>query len=136
MKIIVAVDEKNGMLFNKRRQSQDVKLREYILQRTKDGRLRMNAYSAKQFAAHQASHIMVDDCFLANANADDYCFVENEKVEHYNDKISTIILCKWNRDYPSDTKLDIDVTRGWRCVAVEEIAGKSHEKITIEEWVK
>ena len=49
MILIVAVDDRNGMTFNHRRQSQDKRLRERILSMTKNGKLWMNAYSHKQF---------------------------------------------------------------------------------------
>ena len=50
MIIIASVDDNMGMMFNHRRQSQDRVLREHILEATKDGKLWMNHYSAKQFS--------------------------------------------------------------------------------------
>ena len=49
MKIIVCVDNQNGMMFNHRRQSQDRVLRKRILELTGGKKLWMNAYSQKQF---------------------------------------------------------------------------------------
>ena len=49
MKIIVCVDNQNGMMFNHRRQSQDRVLRKRILELTGGEKLWMNAYSQKQF---------------------------------------------------------------------------------------
>ena len=49
MKIIVCVDNQNGMMFNHRRQSQDRALRKRILELTGGKKLWMNAYSQKQF---------------------------------------------------------------------------------------
>ena len=136
MKIIVAVDERNGMMFNKRRQSQDIKLREYILQLVNGSFLFMNDYSGKQFLEHNQSKIIVCDDFLSKASDMDFCFVENENLAPYLSKIDTIFLCKWNRDYPSDMKFDIDLTTGFKLTSAVDIVGKSHEKITIEEWQK
>ena len=48
---VVCVDDRNGMLFHHRRQSQDRLLREDLLSRC-PGRLWMNAYSAKLFTCH------------------------------------------------------------------------------------
>ena len=53
MILIVAVDDRNGMTFNHRRQSQDKRLRERILSMTKNGKLWMNAYSHKQFVGFE-----------------------------------------------------------------------------------
>ena len=55
MILIVAVDDRNGMTFNHRRQSQDKRLRERILSMTKNGKLWMNAYSYKQFVDFEAT---------------------------------------------------------------------------------
>ena len=49
MIIIAAVDDRNGMMFNHRRQSQDKVLREKILSLTAGKLLWMDHYSAKQF---------------------------------------------------------------------------------------
>lgn len=49
MKIIVCVDNQNGMMFNHRRQSQDRVLKKRILELTGGKKLWMNAYSQKQF---------------------------------------------------------------------------------------
>ena len=55
MILIVAVDDRNGMTFNHRRQSQDKRLRERILSITKKGKLWMNAYSHKQFVDFEST---------------------------------------------------------------------------------
>ena len=135
MKVIVAIDERNGMMFNKRRQSQDVKLREYLLQLTQGSNLFLNEYSFKQFKNENVSTLIVDNDFLEKANGE-FCFVENQALLPYLNKISTVYLCKWNRDYPSDMKFDIDLTTGFKLKSAVDIVGKSHEKITIEEWQK
>lgn len=72
MKAIVCVDDGLGMLFNHRRQSQDVVLRERILGYTAGSKLWMNHYSEKQFDTENAPQINVDDSFLAEAVEGDY----------------------------------------------------------------
>lgn len=135
MNCIVVVDDKNGMLFNHRRQSQDRKLREYILEMCGDEKIRMNQYSAKQFQEQDRSRITIEEDFLEHAE-DGYCFVEDNAFAPYADKIHTLIICKWNRIYPSDFKLDIDISKGWIWKDTTEIVGNSHDKIRIEEWEK
>lgn len=134
MILIVAVDDRNGMTFNYRRQSQDKRLRERILSITKNGKLWMNAYSHKQFVdSGDTEQIQEAEDFLERAGEKDYCFVENSEIENFRDKIEKIILCKWNRRYPGDFFFTIDVNDGnWKLKDVEEFSGNSHEKITLE----
>ena len=50
MNIIVCLEDKNGMMFNKRRLSQDVAIREDIYKNMDGKSLIMNAYSYKMFS--------------------------------------------------------------------------------------
>ena len=43
--------------------------------------------------------------------------------------IEEIIVFCWNRRYPADVFLDVDVT-AWKKVAEREFSGTSHERIT------
>ena len=130
MILIVCVDKNGGMAFNSRRQSRDIKLRERILTLTNDSTLLINNYSKEMFGDH--SHIRVDKHFLDNAIDGDYCFAEDIDATPYEDKISKIILYKWNRAYPSDLKFGISLSDGWKLVKTEDFQGNSHEKITEE----
>ena len=49
MILAVCIDDRNGMLFNGRRQSQDRVLREDLVREAGGGPLWMSAYSARQF---------------------------------------------------------------------------------------
>ena len=81
------------------------------------------------------ANIIIDEMFLDKAGEDDYCFVENLSIEPYMDKINKLVLCKWNRKYPSDMKL-VFPFEDWRSVSAEDFPGKSHEMITVETWEK
>lgn len=136
MKVIVTVDDSFGMLFNKRRQSQDRILRERILEISKACKLWMNLYSALQFK-NMDSNIYVAEDFLEQAQNEDYCFVENQHIAPYQQRIDELILVHWNRKYPSDFKLDmIPSELDWICVQRDEFSGYSHDKITMEYWRK
>ena len=50
MIIMLCVDDKDGMLFNRRRQSKDRVLYRHIVELAGSGRLWMSSYSQKQFA--------------------------------------------------------------------------------------
>ena len=94
MIVISCIDDKNGVLFNHRRQSKDRILQEHILQLTGSGRLWMSPYSKKQFADTDLVHVMVDEAYLDKAGNDDYCFVEGDDLSLYREKIHTVILFK------------------------------------------
>ena len=133
MIIMICLDDRGGMLFNKRRQRQDVLLRQQILTETAGGRLWMNSYSAKQFAEESAANIVVDEAFMDKARPGDFCFIENVAPSAYEDKIEKIILYRWNRTYPGDLYFDIPLEEhGWKLIETDDFAGRSHEKITKE----
>lgn len=130
MILIVCIDKKNGMMFNKRRQSQDRVVRERILTRAAGSKLWMSGYSAKQFAeeAPGADFIVDEDC-VTKAGVGEYCFVEDKdfSLEH----CEQVILYHWNRQYPGDTFFKEDLkASGYRKVSETEFTGYSHEKIT------
>lgn len=133
MKLIFCIDDKKGMMFFGKRQSQDSVLREWIINHTADSKLWMSAYSARQFS--DQSGYTVDDNYVVNASTGDYCFIEDKGYSL--DNVSEIILCKWNRKYQADKVLDIDLkANGFKKVSSEDIKGTSHEKITIEIYRK
>ena len=133
MKLIFCIDDKKGMMFFGKRQSQDSVLREWIIIHTAGSKLWMSAYSARQFS--DQSGYIVDDNYVENASTGDYCFIEDKGYTF--DKVSEIILCKWNRKYQADKIFDIDLkANGFKKVGSEDIKGSSHDKITIETYKK
>ncbi len=150
MKVIICVDNQNGMMFNHRRQSQDRGLRNRVLELTGGKKLWMNAYSQKQFLqdlqgngtmpegqgkSRQMEQIQVDELFLEKAGTGEYCFVEDKDIVPYEKRIEEVILCRWNRDYPGDMYFKLDLG-GWKLAETREYAGSSHEKITEERYVR
>lgn len=133
MHIIVCLDDKNGMLFNKRRQSRDEVLCKRIIEEAGEKAILMNGYSAKLF---EEGRVTVDENFLENAKAGDICFVENTDVLPFAEHIESIMVYRWNRVYPSDTVFPFEeLTKGRRLLQKTEFTGKSHEKITEEVYV-
>lgn len=135
MIVILCIDDNNGMMFNYRRQSQDKKLREHILNLISPNGLWMNSYSGKQFTDTDSKRLFIDDCFLDKIRTGDYCFIENTDISPYIEDIEKIILFKWNRNYPADTFFTIDLSE-WILEEKEEFAGYSHDKITKEIYSK
>lgn len=135
MKVIICTDNKMGTMFNNRRQSRDRILCEKVVSLVGDGRLFMNEYSHELFENLGVSITPRND-YLSKADKGDFCFVEKESLLPYENKIESIVLFKWNRDYPSDKKLDIDLSKGWILSSTEDFAGNSHEKITMEIYIR
>lgn len=132
MRLIVCLDDRNGMMFNGRRQSQDKNLRKEMLLLTKCTQLWMNSYSASQFESIP-DYVTVREDFLKSAPENVCCFVENEDITRYLNKISSVVIYRWNRCYPSDQILPVDaVLTGRKLIGCREFVGNSHEKITEE----
>ena len=137
MIVIVCLDEKNGMMFNRRRQSQDRCLRERGIDMTAGKVLRMNQYSAEQFDLESISCAIVGDSFLESAAEGEYCFVENVALAPYEKNIEKLIVFRWNRSYPSDFRFDLVFGDGsWEWIETEEFSGYSHDVITMEVYKK
>lgn len=132
MRIIVCLDDNGGMLFGGRRQSKDRLLREDILKLTADCVLWMDEYSFRQFA-EESQNIRVDESFLSAAGENDFCFVERVDISQYADRVSGVIIYRWNRIYPADVRFPTELfSYQWSLVSCEEFPGFSHETITRE----
>lgn len=131
MNVIMCLDDKNGMLFNKRRQSSDSELRNKIFEYINDNKLFMNDYSKKQFTDFK-KEIFVSDSFLLEADSNDFCFVENTDITNFVDSVETFIIFRWNRVYPSDVKFNIELLKTFTKVENLDFKGNSHDKITME----
>ena len=132
MKVIVCLDDTAGMLFGGRRQSKDRLLREDMLNLTAGSILWMDEYSFRQFT-EEAQNIRVDGDFLSLAGPEDFCFVERADISHYADRVSGVILYRWNRAYPADIQFPVELfSSKWSLASSEEFPGFSHEVITRE----
>lgn len=129
MTIVVCLDDRNGMSFNKRRQSSDRKLRERLLSIVGGKRLWMTAYSSKQFT--EAAVAVTED--FSEAAAGEYVFLENTDPTAFLGRAKRLVVYRWNRVYPSDTVFPLEAFVDDRTPStVYEFAGYSHEKLTEE----
>ena len=128
MKLIVCIDDKNGMLFNNRRQSRDKILIENMLELCKGEQIYINECSSVLFP--EKSVVVCED-FENIENG--YIFAEN--ILPNEAKIQEIIIYKWNRVYPADTYFNISL-EDWTLTETIDFAGSSHEKITRERYVR
>lgn len=139
MVVYITLDNNNGMMFNNRRQSQDRIMRENMLKHCSGARLWISQYSRMLFEQQENSeippNIVVDDDFLNKAEPEDYCFVENDPLSSWIDRIDTLVIYKWNRDYPADLYFDFSILDSqWKKFSVNDFKGSSHNKIIREVW--
>ena len=73
---IVCIENSNGLLFNKRRVSQDKAVTEKILEITSDSKLWIDSYSYPLFEQYSTANINIADNFLCETSQDEFCFVE------------------------------------------------------------
>ena len=134
MRVIVCIDEKNGTMFNGRRQSSDRLLIADIVSSANGAPVLISPYSLPLFEKNKTAVSVFEDPLLA-AEYGDICFVEGLSLSRHSEKIEEITLYKWNRHYPSDRWLDIDLDK-FTLVSSTDLVGSSHEKITKEVWKK
>lgn len=87
MILSVCVDDKGGMMFNRRRQSRDRRQQEDLLQWCAGRKLWIDSYSAPLF---EGAGACVTGSFLEQAGAGEICFVENRSVAAFSEKIETV----------------------------------------------
>lgn len=149
MKAIACVDDGMGLSFNKRRQSSDKVVTKKILELAGDKKLYAEPYSQKllETAVQDLAadtdirpELQFQDDFLEAAGADNsnpevYCFTERKSLQDLpKDKMDELVLFYWNRRYPSDVKLGLDLN-DWEEINTYEYPGNSHEKITEVHYV-
>lgn len=127
MKLIVCVDENNGMLFNNRRQSRDRNVIQNIIDLVKEEKFWINSYSENLFKFKIEYNLFENN--FDEISEEDYYFVENVSPKLLEEKINEIILYNWNRTYPADIFFDISLD-DWQLKSEKEFEGFSHEKIT------
>ena len=136
MQIIVCVDDKGGMLFNKRRQSRDRVLIADVIAELGDKKLRISSFSKLLFEGY-GDKCVIDEALLSGASDEDVCFVENLDPSLYIDKIDRITVYRWNQNYPGDFFFSVDLEKeGFEKISCYEFEGYSHEKITREIFEK
>ena len=127
--VAITVDDKMGLAFNKRRQSRDRKLIEDLFKKTQ-GAIYVSDYSLPLFEGYEDKISVVEDP-IRDCPDGACCFIEMTHIGPYLDEIGELIVYGWNRLYPSDKKLDINIDDvGFKMTAKYEFVGSSHDKIT------
>ncbi len=135
MQVILCADEKNGLMFNHRRQSQDRELRKRILTIIGEEKLYTGACSAGQFTEKEwEDKLVICEDPMAAAAGNIYYFAEGQDLLPAAEAgvIEEVILYRWDKVYPADTWIDLSRSGNWQPVSAAEFPGYSHEKITEE----
>lgn len=134
MTIYVCLDDTNGMLFNKRRQSRDAAVLEDIRAGIPDV-LTIDPFSEKLIQGAQIPYMLAPQD-LTSLPPDAHFFMEI-KSDDILAAAATVVIYRWNRRYPADVHWDFALAE-WGFVLQEtsEFPGKSHEKITKEVYAK
>ncbi len=133
--VAITVDDRMGLAFNKRRQSRDKKLIDDLCSKT-DKDIYISSYSAILFDEHKDRIKIVEDP-LSECPDGGFCFVEMTELGIHIDSISELIIYHWNRLYPSDKKLDINIeSTEFKLIKCYDFTGNSHDKITKFIYVK
>lgn len=130
MRVALCVSKDNGMLFCNKRQSIDKKIIDDILNIT--DKIYITKFSEKMISSFTDKYIVCDD--IREIDEAVY-FIENIDISEYLEKIDTIYLYHWNREYPSDFFFDADLSLYKRENKVD-FKGDAHDKITKEIFIK
>ena len=125
MTIYVCLDDRNGMLFNKRRQSRDIKVLEDI--RKSADVLTIDPFSEKMIQEAEIPYVLAPEEIPEDA----HFFAEARDLSGLLPRASKLVIYRWNRHYPADVRFEGDLS-AFRLESREEFPGKSHEIITKE----
>lgn len=129
MTLMLCVDDRGGLMFNRRRQSQDRLVRRDMLRLCGGKPLAVSPYTARQFAPEDGVKVTQEP------EAEEVFFLEDLPVEPFLERAQTLILYHWNRVYPGDVHIALP-PRGWRLREREDFPGYSHETITREVYTR
>ena len=129
MTLYICLDDRNGLRFNKRRQSRDAALLEDIRSQL-TGSLLIDGFSEKLIREAEIPYVLPPE-----TTGD--LFWEDVPTEEILANCEKAVIYRWNRHYPADVQWEPDlIPRGFRLEETSEFPGKSHEKITREVYVK
>ena len=136
MTVFLCIDDRGGMLFNKRRQSRDSCVIADMAESVGDGVLYISDFSEGLFSESEISVISVPDP-LISVGDNGFAFVENLHIADFIQKIDSLIIYRWNKKYPYDFSLDVVPGEcGFKLFKSYDFKGSSHDKITKEVYKK
>lgn len=129
MTLYICLDDRNGLQFNKRRQSRDGAVLEDIRSQL-TGKLLIEPFSEKLIREAEIPYMLPPE------EAGDF-FSENIPSAHILAQTKKLVIYRWNRHYPSDIRWEPDLNAmGFVLQETTDFPGTSHEKITREVYVR
>lgn len=127
MRVFMCLDQKDGLLFNDRRQSRDREVVADIEKTIGHEEIGMSEYSAKLFEGHDNIVVTNDlkDCRNVFLEKDDLDLLDFDEL----------IIYRWDKVYPADARLTFD-NKSMTLKDVSVITGYSHDKIIKEVYVR
>ncbi len=135
LNLIVCMDEQNGIMFNKRRQSRDSAVCRDVLDMIEAASLYTDRYSYRLFEEFGDGRVICCREPALSAGRGDYCFAEDMDMTAAASKADKVIVYCWNKTYPADRYFDVDTER-FELVTQTEFEGSSHKKITKKVYVR
>lgn len=137
MILVVCIDDGGGLRFNRRRQSRDAGLMARLVRKFPEADFYAAPDAAVLFEGSSlpAARLHLAADFLAATGPGDVAFAEDGPLAPWAEKAEGLVIYRWNRHYPSDVTLDIDL-RTWQLAGREDFAGTSHETITEEVYTR
>lgn len=145
MKLVFVLDQKNGMMFNHRRQSFDQAIIKKVVNDVNEikGCLWLSDYSKELFASYDVNVMPLEEFDLSKANEKDFIFIENIDVDleaMIADKEVSVELnfYRWDKVYPSDKKMTFtkELLDAFFVKDSYEMSGDIHDVISVEIWTK
>ena len=127
LKIVLCTDKRGCMLFGGKRVSSDWLMIKDLCDSTV-GKIYITAYSLPLFKDY-TDRVVVSPSPIDEAEVGGTVFTESPYLKKYKEEIGELIVYNWNRVYPLDEALDIDLGE-FKLVSESEFKGHSHEKIT------
>lgn len=129
MTLYICLDDRNGLKFNKRRQSRDAAVLEDIRSQL-TAALLIDPYSETLILGAGIPYVLPPEI------AEDF-FAEDVPSEELLAQTEKIVIYRWNRHYPADVRWEPDLEKqGFALRETTEFPGTSHEKITREVYEK
>lgn len=131
------MDDRGGLSFNGRRQSQDRRVREDLLAMARrrdavDGRLLPG--DSSQSRRLPPSRWTGTPPPGRQRGAGCACWSSRTRRRPW-ERADRLVLYRWGRRYPADRRLDLP-PKGWRLEGRTEFPGRSHDMITKEIYIK
>lgn len=136
MKLVICIEDRGGMLFNKRRVSRDKLMIADFAEYAGDSTVFIEPYSEELFS-EASLNMIISENPMKFAEDGDFVFIERQEPRAFAEAAKEIVIYKWGRRYPFDTSMNFSPEElGFKLESTFEFRGNAHEKITREVYKK